>query len=97
MAAPLATVLVVDDDELNRDGFARRFQRRDYEVATARTGREAIELLGGRKIDLVLVDVMMPGMNGLQVLKSLRWEDSLVDLPIIMVTAGGRARTGSRP
>jgi sigma-B regulation protein RsbU (phosphoserine phosphatase) len=91
MATPLATVLIVDDEELNRDGLARRLQRQDYEVATARNGREAIEILGGRRFDLVLLDIMMPGMNGLEVLRFLRRVDSLVDLPIIMVTAKGES------
>jgi sigma-B regulation protein RsbU (phosphoserine phosphatase) len=91
MAATQATVLIVDDEELNRDGLARRLQRHDYDVAVARSGREAIELLGGRRFDLVLLDIMMPGMNGLEVLKFLRRVDSLVDLPIIMVTAKGES------
>src|SRR5262245_21774135 len=89
MAAPQAAIIIVDDEEMNRDGLARRLQRHDYEVATARNGREAIELLGGRRFDLVLLDIMMPGMNGLEALKFLRRVDSLIDLPIIMVTAKG--------
>jgi sigma-B regulation protein RsbU (phosphoserine phosphatase) len=91
MAAPQATVLVVDDEEMNRDGLARRLQRHDYDVVVAGSGREAIELLGGRRFDLVLLDIMMPGMNGLEVLKFLRRVDSLLDLPIIMVTAKGES------
>src|SRR5262249_24942581 len=87
MAAPQATLLIVDDEELNREGLARRLQRHNYEVTAAKSGREAIELLGGRPFDLVLLDIMMPGMNGLEVLKFLRRVDSLIDLPIIMVTA----------
>src|SRR5205085_7216124 len=72
-------------------GLARRLQRHDYEVVTAKSGREAIEQLGERRFDLVLLDIMMPGMNGLEVLKFLRRVDSLIDLPIIMVTAKGEA------
>jgi phosphoserine phosphatase RsbU/P len=91
MTGPQAALLLVDDDELNRDALARRLQKHDYEVAVARSGREAIELLGGRRFDLVLLDIMMPGMNGLEVLKFLRRVDSLIDLPIIMVTAKGES------
>lgn len=91
MAAPEATILIVDDEELNRDALARRLQRDEYEVVVAKSGREAIELLGSRQLDLVLLDVMMPRMNGLEVLKFLRRFDSLVDLPIIMVTAKGES------
>src|SRR6188472_4084160 len=91
MSAPHPSLLIVDDEELNREGLARRLQRHDYEVVSARSGREAIELLGGRQFELVLLDIMMPGMNGLEVLKFLRRVDSLVDLPIIMVTAKGES------
>src|SRR4051794_14542553 len=91
MSPAKAAILIVDDEELNRDGLARRLQRHDYEVVAAPGGREAIELLGGRRFDLVLLDIMMPGMNGLEVLKFLRRVDSLVDLPIIMVTAKGES------
>src|ERR671936_1182620 len=85
------SLLVVDDEELNREGLARHLRRHGYAVSLAKGGREAIELLGQRHFDLVLLDVMMPGMNGLEVLKFLRRVDSLIDLPIIMVTARGES------
>jgi phosphoserine phosphatase RsbU/P len=91
MSTAQATLLIVDDEELNREGLARRLQRHDYAVAVAKNGREAIEMLGERRYDLVLLDIMMPGMNGLEVLKFLRRVDSLIDLPIIMVTAKGES------
>src|SRR5262245_54560839 len=89
MTGPQATLLIVDDEELNRDALGRRLERHHYDVAAAESGRRAIELLGARRFDLVLLDIMMPGMNGLEVLKFLRRVDSLIDLPIIMVTAKG--------
>jgi DNA-binding response OmpR family regulator len=89
MNAETSSLLIVDDDEANREGLSRRLQRHGYSVCGAPSGREAIELLGKRRFDLVLLDIMMPGMNGLEVLKSLRRVDSLLDLPIIMVTARG--------
>jgi sigma-B regulation protein RsbU (phosphoserine phosphatase) len=58
-------------------------------VTVARNGRAAIELLGDHRFDVTLLDVMMPGMSGLEVLRFLRRIDSLIDLPIIMVTARG--------
>src|SRR5262249_16610091 len=73
------------------EGLARRLQRHGYVVTVVKSGREAIELLGQRRFDLVLLDIMMPGMNGLDVLKFLRRVDSLLDLPIIMVTAKGES------
>src|SRR5438270_10819520 len=84
-----SSILIVDDEELNSEGLARRLRRHGYAVTVAKSGRAAIELLGQRRFDLVLLDIMMPGMNGLEVLKFLRRVDSLIDLPIIMVTARG--------
>jgi sigma-B regulation protein RsbU (phosphoserine phosphatase) len=86
-----SSILIVDDEEMNSEGLARRLQGRGFAVAVARSGREAIDLLGGRRFDLVLLDIMMPGMTGLEVLKFLRRVDSLIDLPIIMVTAKGES------
>jgi phosphoserine phosphatase RsbU/P len=91
MTPAKAKLLIVDDEELNREGLARRLQKHDYDIALAKNGREAIELLGSTPYDLVLLDIMMPGMNGLEVLKFLRRVDSLIDLPIIMVTAKGES------
>ena len=89
MNAESSSILIVDDEELNSEGLARRLQGRGFATTVAKSGREAIELLGGRRFDLVLLDIMMPGMSGLEVLKFLRRVDSLIDLPIIMVTAKG--------
>jgi sigma-B regulation protein RsbU (phosphoserine phosphatase) len=89
MSGETSSLLIVDDEELNREGLARLLQRHGYQVTAAKSGREAIDLLGDRRFDLVLLDIMMPGMNGLEVLKLLRRLDSLLDLPIIMVTARG--------
>jgi sigma-B regulation protein RsbU (phosphoserine phosphatase) len=89
MSSETCSLLIVDDEELNREGLARRLTRHGYAVTAAAGGRQAIELLGERRFDLVLLDIMMPGMNGLEVLKFLRRVDSLIELPIIMVTAKG--------
>jgi sigma-B regulation protein RsbU (phosphoserine phosphatase) len=89
MNAESSSILIVDDEELSSEGLARRLQRHGYAVTVVKSGREAIELLGERRFDLVLLDIMMPAMSGLEVLKLLRRVDSLIDLPIIMVTAKG--------
>src|SRR5262252_743688 len=85
------SILIVDDDEPNSEGLARRLQGRGFAVTVAGSGRKALGLLGERRFDLVLLDIMMPGMTGLEVLKLLRRADSLIDLPIIMVTAKGES------
>ncbi len=81
------SLLVVDDNELNRDMLSRRLAARGYGVRTAADGRSALELLASGRFDLVLLDVMMPGVNGLEVLGTLRRTRSVADLPVIMVTA----------
>ena len=81
------SLLIVDDNEANRDLLCRRLSRLGFATTAAAGGREAIELLQTQTFDLVLLDIMMPDINGLTVLKMLRSTLSTVDLPVIMVTA----------
>ena len=85
--ATQSSVLVVDDNEMNRDMLSRRLQRAGYEVAVAHDGHLALELTRDRRFDLILLDVTMPGVNGLEVLRILREAHTATDLPIIMATA----------
>jgi class 3 adenylate cyclase len=80
-------VLVVDDSETNRDILARRLTREGYEVETAADGAQALEAVGLRQFDLVLLDIMMPGINGYQVLERLKTTPELRDIPVIMISA----------
>jgi sigma-B regulation protein RsbU (phosphoserine phosphatase) len=80
-------ILVVDDVEANRDALARRLRRRGYDVTEAAGGREALERIADADFDLVLLDIMMPDMNGLEVLQAIRQTRSPIDLPIIMATS----------
>ncbi len=80
-------LLVVDDDEMNRDMLSRRLRRRGHDVEVACDGAEALEKIAERQFDLVLLDVMMPGIDGLQVLEEVRRTQDMGDLPIIMATA----------
>ena len=81
------TLLVVDDSEINRDMLRRRLERKGYRVITAENGEQALELVSRESIDLVLLDVMMPGLSGLDVLRILRKTPAGKDLPVIMATA----------
>jgi len=81
------TLLVVDDNENNRDLLARRLAARGYHVRTAEGGREALDLVDAQPFDLILLDVMMPEISGLDVLQILRTRHTAAALPIIMATA----------
>ena len=80
-------ILVVDDNQENRDVLSRRLQRHGYKVTTAVDGPGALQLLKETPCDLVLLDVMMPGMNGVEVLGKIRETQSPTQLPVIMATA----------
>ncbi len=80
-------LLVVDDNEMNRDMLSRRLTQRGFEVEVAEDGAQALLKISGSRYDLVLLDVMMPGMSGLEVLETLRRTYAMADLPVIMATA----------
>ena len=82
-----AAILVVDDTPANRHVLARRLARHGYRVATASDGPAALEHLDAEPTDLVLLDWMMPGMDGLEVLARIRHTRSATALPVIMATA----------
>jgi len=82
-----ASILIVDDEEPNRDILSRRLTKEGYTVAVADGGKEALEMLHVERYDLVLLDIMMPGVDGYQVLKRIKSELLLNDIPVIMVTA----------
>ncbi|HEV8132319.1 MAG TPA: adenylate/guanylate cyclase domain-containing protein [Acidobacteriota bacterium] len=80
-------LLVVDDNEMNRDMLSRRLQRQGHKVAVAENGRHALEMMQAQKFDLILLDMMMPEMNGYQVLEHLRKDETLRGIPVIMISA----------
>jgi len=81
-------LLVVDDNEDNRYTLVQRLRRLGYtDVATAVDGRHALQCLRERNFDLVLLDVMMPELNGYEVLEHLRADERLRHLPVIMISA----------
>jgi adenylate cyclase len=82
------TLLVVDDSDDNRYTLVRRLRRQGHEhVLEAADGPSALELLRTRPIDLVLLDVMMPGMSGADVLAAMKQDMDLRELPVIMISA----------
>jgi diguanylate cyclase (GGDEF)-like protein len=83
----MTTLLVVDDELLNRDALQRRLMRVGYRVLTADSGPSALAQIESQRVDLVLLDVMMPGMDGIETLRRLRRSRPVSELPVIMVTA----------
>ncbi len=87
MTVGTCSLLLVDDEELNRDMLGRRLEMQGYTVTQAEGGRQALDLIDQRAFDLILLDVMMPEINGLDVLRCIRATYEAGDLPVIMVTA----------
>ena len=84
---PGARLLIVDDIADNRALLSRRFAKRGFEIVEADSGTEALRLVQEQQFDVVLLDVMMPGTDGMEVLRELRKKFSASSLPVIMVTA----------
>lgn len=80
-------ILIADDNEANRDILARRLEANGYELAMAADGEEALALARGKLPDLILLDVMMPKVDGLEVCRQLKADRGLPFIPIILVTA----------
>ena len=96
MASQQYSLLVVDDNEMNRDLLSRRLERQGYRVTVAVDGRQALEILNREQFNLVLLDIMLPEVNGYQVLEQLKANKLLSHIPVIITTAldeaDGKAR-----
>ena len=80
-------ILVVDDQPQNIELLEAHLVPQGYEIVTAASGEDALEKLSGNQIDLMLLDVMMPGMDGFEVIRRVRQDNTHRLLPIILVTA----------
>ncbi len=87
MNSQAGRLLIVDDNELNRDMLARRLARKGYQILLAENARQLPQRVKQDAVDLVLLDIEMPEVSGLEALKTLRETYSPIELPIIMVTA----------
>jgi two-component system sensor histidine kinase/response regulator len=80
-------LLVVDDDPDNRDVLSRRLKRQGHDVQTASNGSDALQLMREAAFDLVLLDIMMPDMDGYEVLGQIKADERLQHIPVIMISA----------
>jgi DNA-binding response OmpR family regulator len=80
-------VLIVDDDEINADMLSKRLQKRGFVVHIVLSGQAALEFIEHKKPKIILLDILMPDMTGIEVLNRIRQKYSALELSIIMVTA----------
>lgn len=81
------TILVVDDEEMTRNLLRLMLERNGYAIVEADGGQEALDIINTSVPDLVLLDVMMPDLDGFTVCQSLRSQPKTADLPVIMLSA----------
>lgn len=84
---PGGRILVVDDDRMVRDTVGRFLENEGYEVEYSPHGADALEKVASRPPDAILLDIMMPGMNGRQFMEALRKELGVTDIPVLVMTA----------
>jgi two-component system, cell cycle response regulator len=82
-----AAILVVDDDPINRMLLTRELERQGHRVVAAENGLKALEALNAEPFDIVLLDVLMPGLDGHETLARIEQDDKLRHIPVIMVSA----------
>ena len=81
------TILVVDDQERNREICQENLEMEDYRIVMAENGLQGLETARIEKPDLILLDIMMPELNGYEVLEKLKADEELHDIPVLMLTA----------
>jgi len=86
----MTTILVVDDYLITQRVLSTQLRNRGYQTMTARSGVDALDVLDQAQIDLAIVDLEMPVMDGLTLLKHIRMSKVYKQLPVIMLTASGR-------
>lgn len=83
----LAKLLLVDDEERFRETLAKRLRETGYEVSDAGSGMEALDMLAGQKFDIVIMDIQMPGLSGIETLSEIRAKH--IGVEVIMLTGHG--------
>ena len=79
-------ILIVDDEDMIRDVLRLNLVRAGYLVSEAESGEEALEKIQERRPDLIILDLMMPGINGFDVCEKIRENEEMADLPVIILS-----------
>jgi CheY-like chemotaxis protein len=82
-------ILVVDDDALMHRLYQHHIERAGYQMVSARTGREALDIATRQLPQVIVMDIMMPDMDGLEALRELKKNDATKAIPVIVITANG--------
>ncbi|MDH5256997.1 MAG: response regulator, partial [Gammaproteobacteria bacterium] len=82
-----ARIMIVEDNDYNRDILRRRLDREGYDVIECVNGREAVNTLKTEKVDMILLDIMMPEMNGYEVLEIIKKDEGLKNIPVVVISA----------
>ncbi len=86
-STPSDLVLIVDDNEMIRDLLKQHICKQGHQVMTAARGAEALKILAVHPIDLIVLDIMMPGMNGVEVLEHVKSDPNTCDIPVLVLSA----------
>lgn len=89
MAVPKETILVIEDERDIRELLKFQLQQEGFKIETAETGEQALKILKTTKVSLILLDLMLPGMDGLEICRRLKSKPKTRDIPIIILTAKG--------
>ncbi|TCK98780.1 two-component system alkaline phosphatase synthesis response regulator PhoP [Natranaerovirga hydrolytica] len=81
------TILTVDDEEHILELLKYNLESNGFDILQANTGEKALDIIGSKKIDLILLDLMLPGMDGIQILKIIRNNKKIKKIPVILLTA----------
>ncbi len=90
MAGKTYSVLVVEDDKLLSDLLARKFTAEKFKILYAPTGERALEILKEEKPDLILLDILLPGIDGFEVLRQAKASQMSADIPVIILSNLGQ-------
>lgn len=85
-------ILIVEDDNILQEMYCEKFEMDGFEVEKAATGREGLKMLEKETPDIILLDILMPDMNGLEMLKEMKKKRELRDIPVILLTNLGESK-----
>ncbi|AKM82334.1 TPA: DNA-binding response regulator [Candidatus Berkelbacteria bacterium] len=82
----MSKILIVEDDPVLSKMYAKKFEKDGFDVTSAYDGQEAVDKINGNKFDVVLLDIMLPKLDGFAVLKNIKENSKFKDLPVILST-----------